>query len=1277
MKRSLSAITITNLFLLIFLLTGNLFAGNFPQYQEKESINLNWSNSSSKAYFDGVNYDVEHHNTPYFSKQFPIISKDIQYLVDVVPTSWEVINNNLSEGILNQLKDNEEVNFTYSLSQAMGQGKINFRLIPYIRLEDPSKIKRISSFEVIISASSSEINNALLSTNNEDLKTTYPDHSVLADGDIYKIAVSETGMYKISGKDLNDLGINLSGLNPKNIKMYCLRGGLLPEDEKVERYNQLQELPIYVSNNSSFSENDYITFYGESPNSWERLSVSNKYFTPKYHYSSDYTYYFIKISPEEGKRIQSLKPTSDAANFSTDVFLDYKVYEDPKKNIIKGGRHFFGYEMSKVSPNKDFDFDFANRATDSTFYVQGIYAATNSSSSRIKVNVNGNQAGTVSIDPTKPDNMKTTKALYSVKSSSNNINVNLNSTLSSSGSSAYVKYIAVNAYRKLVFSGAQVVFRNIVNIGENKITKYNIQSSSSPIIWNVSNPFEAFQVDYNKSGNNISFSTPTEELQTFSMFNSDDLKSVKLIGKEKNQDLHSIRNIDYIILVYPDFISQAERLAQLHRANGLKVNVVTTEQVYNEFSSGAEDISAIRDFVRMVYMGSDDGKQLKYLLLFGDASYDVKGRLGVQSNYVPAWESDALEELEITKSVVTDDFYGLLDRGINETSLHGMLDIGIGRFPVENIHEATVAVDKVERYMSRKDDVLGPWKNQITFVADAGDGNLHLSDANYIANLVEENHPVYNQRKIYLGANERITTPNGVRSPATNQAINQAIENGTLIMNYNGHGGEIGWSEKRILEINDINSWTNKNKLPLFITATCEFCRYDDPERRSAGEKVFLSEKGGAIALFTTARVTYSGSNKRLNAAVIDTLLSSAGKSDLGLGYILSIGKNAVIGSSFYNFRVFALMGDPALCLTHTNKEAVTTELNDKDITLQLDTIKALSKIKLNGQIRNKDGSIDNSFNGEIFVKIFDKPTNYATKGIETPVYPFKAQTSLLYNGRNAVINGEFSCTFVVPKDINYSFGEGKISLYAKADSKDASGYFNKIKVGGFNNDANLESDGPVVDLFLNDETFKDGGITDENPILLAKIFDENGINATGSGIGHQITAIIDDNLDNPYFLDSYYQTELNSYQKGSVSYPFKNIEPGPHKLSFKVWDVLNNSTTKEIHFVVEPRSTVKMENVYNYPNPVNGTTRFFFNHNQAGEELEVTINIYDITGKMVQELQTNFISTGYSTPIIDWNPKNNNGSLLKNGVYPYQVHVKNKATNETSVSESKLVLIK
>ena len=1090
--------------------------------------------------------------------------------------------------------------------------------------------------------------------------------SVLAQGDWYKIATNKSGVYKLTYSSLDGLGMNMNNLQISAIKLYGNGGGMLPKLNSDFRHNDLVEnaIKIYDSNsNGIFESSDYILFYGESPHVWHYDAVNALFHHQTHLFSNDVNYFLTIDNQSEGKRIIIKQPLQNATKTITS-YNAFSFHESELENLIHSGKEWFG-ERFDIQNNQSFDFNFPNLDQSSPVSIKTAVVARSFVPSTFTVKANSNHLNTISVN-----NVVSTYATEYAKiafkttgynSSSSAITINIDYNSADNGALAWLNYIEINARRALKMSGNSLIFRDASSLG-NEVGTFELSNANSGIsIWDITDPTSVVKIPTTINSNTLSFNDSIDALHEYIAFNSSVYLSPTLKGNVSNQNLHNTSSdVEYVIVSHPNFLTAAKRLADFHlNQDNLTSVIVTPQQIYNEFSSGVQDVSAIRDFLRMLYKRPNS--KLKYVLLFGDGSYDPKDRVSDNTNYILTYQS--INSTHPTLSYVTDDYFALLDD--NEGLFtNDLVDIGVGRFPVSTLSQANVLVDKVERYYAKES--FGSWRNDIAFIADDGDskdGNTHMWQADSLANIVADNYKEININKIYLDNYLQESTPGGPRSEATNHAINNRVNKGALLINYTGHGGPLGWTQERILEIDQINAWDNGNKLSLFMTATCKFSYFDNPEQTSAGEYLLLNPNGGAIALLSTTRLVYSAPNYNLNTKFIKTLFEKESGEFLRLGDVFK--KTKVLSGTSVNNRNFTLLGDPALCLAYPEYNVETTSI--------VDTLKALGEVTFEGEMVDAYGVILNAFNGTVFATVYDKEIIRTTLGQEscTPM-PYRDQNNILYKGASSVIEGNFSFSFVVPKDIAYNYGAGKISYYAVSDDEnpiDAGGSDEGFVIGGTADDIVYDYDGAELKMFINTKTFKDGGMTDENPVLLADIFDWSGINTVGNGIGHDITAVLDGDTRNPYVLNDFYEANKDDFTNGTINFPFYNLEKGEHTLTLKVWDVFNNSSEATISFVVADDNSFVIADFSTQPNPFSHSTDIYFQHNKANQDLDVVLEIYSITGTLVYRFQESYNDNGYRIGPITWGGKDQYGGQLSAGMYIAKLGISSSDGDFTSKS--------
>ena len=1090
--------------------------------------------------------------------------------------------------------------------------------------------------------------------------------SVLSTGRWYKVGVSETGIHKLSHSDLASLGVDVDHVDPRNLRFFHNGGGLLGELNAQPRYDDLVEIPVVVSGESDgkFDSGDYILFYARGPVVWN-YAVDQDAFVHSPNDYDDYAYVFFTVDEGRGKRIQTVAQPSGIVDANITEFLDYQVYEKDNYNLIHGGRTFYG-DIIDGNGELTLHFDFPHASVSHPCSINVDLAGRNFNPASFQLYVNGSLLKTFDVAVTSNSSQQAfayaVGGMATTPLSGDGVEVKLKHVgMAGATSIGYVNYVSVNAWRSLVFTGPQMSFRNPVASDASKIYHYRLSGATSATqVWNVTEPTNPVRLDGQLAGTVFGFNATGALDSEYIAFDGSSYLDTELFGEVANQNLHGDLGYDYLMVVYPDFLEQAERLKAIHAVYDpdLNIKIVTPEQVYNEFSCGAVDVSAIRDYCRMLYHNE---RPLRYLLLFGDASYDYKNRNGIV-NFVPTYEALPATSI-LLSSQVTDDFFCFMDDD-EGSLLNSTPDIGAGRFPVCTVEQAEQMVTKVEHYLALNESTMQPWRNVITFMCDDAESNEFFDNSESFARQIKTTG---GERmvidKIYLDAYDQEETPSGQVAPAVNQALNNRMEKGTLVLNYLGHGGEVQLSAERILQRADVNSWRNGPQYPLMITGTCEFSRYDDHERTSLGEYAFLNQYGGMVAMFTTSRVTVGLNNRAFVKAVYDHLFEMEQGKRIRLGDVFRLAKQ--VGKQWE--RAYVFFGDPALRLPLPTWTVETTAIAD--------TVKALQPVTIEGVVKDEGGALASSFNGIVYVSVYDKETTYTTKGDEgVETRDFQLRHSILFNGKTEVVNGRFSIDFIVPRDISYRFGSGMVSYYATDYQHDASGLYEDFIIGGFYDNAAQDVDPPMVQLYIDDELFVSGGITGNSPMLIAHVEDASGINTTGAGIGHDIVATLTGPSGRYYVLNDYFVADMGSQGRGTITYRMPNLEEGDYVLTLKVWDIYNNSGVANIAFRVADSQQMVLEDPLCFPNPVAGEAYFSFGHNQIGNNMDVQIRIYDITGRWVATLNEQVQGTSARSNPIYWNGRDNFGSVLRAGLYIYSIFATNDQ-GETAVVTAKFIV--
>ncbi len=1108
--------------------------------------------------------------------------------------------------------------------------------------------------------------------------------SCLSNGHWVKVRITKDGIYKLTYSDLVSMGIT----NPSNPRVFGNGGKMLSFNSSLPRPDDLVENALCIEKGSDgiFNQGDYILFYGKGPGEWEYNSDEQMFLHHKHLYS-DATYYFITSDAGIGKSITLLEQVTEPENMTVSTFDNFAYREIEKVNLIKSGREW--YEPLLSYGENQFNFTFPHHIPAMEVRLRIRLLARSGLNSSFILKANGESIASIDLPGV---NMTSTTSNYASTNTSiqtfttDNDEMNISLAFQDNGyngAECWLDYLVLNSRSDLVMTGSQMHFRDLESVGTGNISSFQCSGTQSSFrVWDITDIHNVKELPTVFASGTLQFKTRTDTLRNFILFDNNSFLAPEIVDNPvPNQDLHGLDPVDMVIVTHPDFLNQANQLSDLHISqDNLRTVVVTPTQIYNEFSSGAPDVSAIRDFVKMLYdRASVPEDRPRYLLLFGDGSFDNVSDHKNNTNFILTYQS--LNSLNPTKSYVTDDFFGILDDG--EEVVSGLIDIGIGRLPASTVDEAQAMVNKIIHYTHP--ETRAEWRNIICFIGDDEDNNIHMQDANSLATQVNENHPEFVTQKIFLDAYPQESSPSGEAYPEVNNAINDRVNSGALIINYVGHGNERGLAHEGILGVSDILSWDNFDHLPLFITATCEFSRFDDIERTgtgeinkktSAGEQVLLNPDGGGIGLLTTTRLVYSNPNYILNQNFYNFVFEKDGDQEpYRLGDVLRLTKNSSGVSE--NKRNFTLLGDPALKLAFPQYVILTDSLNGKDITLTGDTLKALSKVTISGHIEDYTGALLDQFTGILYPVIYDKPVEVTTLGNDNdPPMTFLSQNNILYKGQASIEEGRFSFTFVVPKDISYQIDFGKINYYGKGDEGDANGYYNEVLIGGFSDYPPMDYTGPQIQLFMNNTHFIPGGITDEEPTILALVNDENGINTVGNGIGHDITAMVDGDYQNLLILNDYYEADLNSFQSGKITYQLSKLNEGYHQIMVKVWDILNNSSEASIDFRVVPSGEFMLKKLLNYPNPFSDYTSFVFEHNQTDGDLEVYIRIFDLSGQLVRTLRQTFFADGYRIGPIQWDGRDENGNKLGAGIYVYRVSVRSSMGQHAEAAQ-KLVIVK
>ncbi|MBC8299265.1 MAG: type IX secretion system sortase PorU [Pelagibacterales bacterium] len=1260
-------------------------------FSQSKEININWDGyrvfSTSSAQFE-IPY-FNNHNFNFTPSKGISLSAQWSENIEIDQNSIVIENVTLSDITVENLKQLDRniipKELTYDIKTSISRGKMYLFLDLFPIINQNGNFKKVNSFRF-------SYKNGI----SNKLKRQRTQNSVLNSGEWYKFYVDKSGIFRLSRSFLSQLGLNTNSIDPRNIKIFGNGGNMLPLSNSVEYPMDPIEnaIKVHGEDDGVFNNSDYILFYAQGPNAYNSDSNTNL------NLYSDQTAYFINISPSPGKRILENVQPVNTANTIVDSYTAYKYHELDEYNIAKIGRRWFGDRFDFES-NQTFEFTFPNLRTSEPINLRVYTAAVSEISTSMSVEINNQEVSNLNYTSINdPILVSGDYFTGEIMVSNSNISVDLNYNNNGNPSSvAYLDYISLEGTCDLNYNGDQFIFYNKNVVDLSGIAQYNITNANSiSNIWEITDLNNVSEIFIDGSESTVSFKALLGEEKRYIAFNQESFYEPIIEGETnlENQDLKSniflddqnqFQDLDYLIICRSDMLYEAERLAQINRDfNNLNVKVVTLEKIYNEFSSGNQDIAAIRNFVKYIYFNaSDESRRIKYLCLFGDASFDYKDRISQNTNIVPSWYS--LNSYSLASSYVSDDFFGMMDdnEGMMENS--DKLDIAVGRILADSPQRATDLVDKISSYYNANS--YGDWRNKLIVISDDVDEpweNIIQGTSNSLADLITDNKSFFNVKKILSDAYVQESSSGGERYPEVNNAIIDGIELGALVVNYFGHGGEDGLARERIFDKIDATELSNENKLNCFVSVTCEFTKFDNPGRNTAGEFLYWNKNGGAIALITTTRQIFVSVGVNFNLTLENYLFSLNSDNYHTMAEALRLTKNDPSISGSDQRRLVFFIGDPAMKLAIPKPNIRITKINDILINEFTEPLQGLSSVKIEGQIDDEFGNKIDDYQGELVTTVFDKNIDRSTLGNDgtsqndSPIIlDFTTLGEVLFRGRSSIENGDFNVNFIVPRDVVMEVGNGKMSFYSKSNANlmDQNGSNLDVLIGGINEDADEDNMGPEIELFMNDEAFISGGITNENPHLLVKLFDENGIN-TSSGIGHDIVAVLDDDVANSFRLNDYYEANLDDYQNGTINYPLRDISPGLHTLSLKAWDVYNNSSTSEIQFVVHDQDLeLVISNVLNYPNPFINYTEFWFNHNSSGD-LSVSIQIFTISGKLVKTIN-GYVNTSNSSSLsrdLSWNARDDFGDKVAKGVYIYRLTVRSDQIGKQVSKTEKLVIL-
>lgn len=1256
--------------------------GSLALNAQTKDVRLQWA-EQNLTISNGSNFFVPSFQSEFFSydsNEKKIIAKVV--LNNVQGNQLKVISQNLQAVDLSKYKDINLKNIPTAIN-------------PQIQFFTTKGVQSaIITFNPIIKTGSgySKVTHVVFDVNGAKSVAKAPvftiQNSVLAQGNWFRFKVNETGVYRLDKNFLTKLGVP-SDIDPRTIKVYGFGGDMLPHANSKNQFFDLPEVAIQFQGEQDgvLNDTDFALFYGVGTKGWNAENATHLNL-----YSND-AYYYVTYGGANGKRMQTyVEPTAAATVNYTDYVA--RVFDEKNiENIAQLSRKTFGENFGQsFSKQITLQTPLINMAKPASIGIN--VAAISQNTTFFNFAVNNQSLGSQNINGIYT-NVLANEGYFAqsvnLNSETQNIAINFNNNGIPSAR-GFVDFVSIDYHKYLAGYNKQFVFNFADAVSQVGVGSFQINNAQAIAqVWDVSDTYNpTFKTN---TASTLNLKMPLGQLKQFVAVDQNDIyvptqvSNAKMLNQNLKGSIFANGNVDYLIITTNNLVSAANRLANLHKTHSnLNVKVVPLETIYNEFSGGQQDVVAIRNFIRYVYFAGN--QSLKYVNLFGDASTDY---FDASSNIVPIFhylQSNILSTSQSSNfndwtTFATDDFYALLDEteGILNNDTYQGIDVAVGRMPVNNLQEANAMVNKIEFYLSK--DNTGRWKNVYTPLADdvdAGfDSPLQVA-LNDMADQLIANKPYFNISKVIADSYQQQVVAGGPRYPKAKEDFLNGINSGSLVVSYLGHGSETGLGAERYFEIPDISGLNNVNKLPLFAIMTCDFTRFDNQKLKSGGEFLYLRENSGAIGILATNRKIGISSASQFTKNVSTWLFNFNNVlPNASIAEALMYTKNDLTNSVFEQAMI-SFVGDPALKLALPKPNIVITQINNQPIANFTGSLRALDKVKLTGQVTTEGGQLITNFNGDLAVQLFDKnqqKTTLVNDGVGDPL-TFATLGETVFRGNATVTNGMFEIEFVVPKDIKIAVGEGKASFYAAKNAAvldEYAGADTTIKIGGVNENAAQDNLPPQIKLFMNDETFISGGITNNSPLFLAHLEDENGMN-TASGIGHDMVAILDGDENNPIVMNEFYETEPNNFAKGYVNYPFSNLKEGLHTITFKGWDVYNNLATATLDFVVAAQTGLTLDKVLNYPNPFVDYTEFWFQHNRPNETLQAQVQILTVSGKIVKTINQTIVSNGFLSKDIKWDGRDDFGNRIGKGVYIYRLKVKSTVTGEQAEKIEKLVIL-
>lgn len=1094
----------------------------------------------------------------------------------------------------------------------------------------------------------------------------YASNSVLSQGDWAKVEVSESGMQFISDATLRGLGFS----NPENVNIYGYGGVAIPEN-----LDSPDDLPMVPS----MRVNGGIIFFGLDNVGWKRSANGNLEYTHESHPYSDMSYYFVsdvnpdRLSPEPAQEVI-------ASGEAVSSFTQRLLHEQDLFMPMASGRLMLGEDF-RTTPSRNFQFQLPGNLGNAK--INTSFGCKAGGPTSIMFTANGKSLGSTNSDQMAYSDTKlvvTTKSVKEIENPGTMLDLTIKFNGSGGVNTAGLDYIEVVYPRELSMTGSELYFYFYNE--EPRPVKLE-KASASTVVWDVTDPINPKVVSTNLSGSTLNFNAESGYKEYVAFDPSRISHAITSGVKVDNQDLHSLPAPDMLVISPKEYLSAAQRLADLHkRTDGLVVEIVTPEAIYNEFSSGKPDVSAFRKFLKMWYdrAQGQSGEYPAYCLIMSRPTFDNKLITTAVKNAsyprVPIWQSPTGETE--TTSYSTDDYIGMLEDVTGTFNIGtAFINVAVGRMPVKSLAEANTAIDKLENFLLNPD--FGAWRNNVMVIADDQDNGVHLEQAEKVMEsyLSQEKAHSFQYEKLYLDSYTLEYTGIGAVYPQASERLMNKWNEGTALINYIGHANPKSWGHEHLFTWTDINSMSNK-RLPFLYAATCEFMRWDADEV-SGAEVLWLMPSSGIIATICPSREVLISANGVLNQYTSQYFFETNAKGEpLACGDIMVYGKNG--SNTGTNKLRYGLMGDPSMKMPWPTLNVKVDEINGIEIdnASELPVLQARSKAKISGHIRDNEGNLLSDFNGVAEIALYDAEKVIITKGngSDGVKSTYNDRTTRLYVGRVKVVDGKWTTEFTMPSEIENNYSPAMLSLYAYDETgREANGTCSSLYAYGYDETAPDDFEGPkIIEFYLDSPSFVSGNQVSPNPTLYAKFYDESGISVSEAGIGHNITL----EIDGKRFFDDvaqYYLPDETTAGAGSLTYALSNVEQGKHTLSFIVWDNANNSTTATLEFSVSALWKPSISTLTTDVNPATSSVNFIVATDGASSSMECTIEVFDIWGKRVWRDKAPSFTNSATRTTLGWDLTDFGGTRIPGGVYIYKATVKTE--NGATVTKSKKLIVK